>query len=69
MILLNEHGLELGVGADKTERELKMRDIRRAALTTILIVSFAAIAWAQAAAVPASSSTPEAQPGLCVANC
>jgi hypothetical protein len=43
-----------------------MRDIRRAALTTILIVSFAAIAWAQASAVPASSATPETKPGLVV---
>jgi hypothetical protein len=43
-----------------------MRNIYRTALTTILIVSFAAIAWAQASAVPASSATPEAQPGLIV---
>ena len=43
-----------------------MRNIRRAALTAILMVSFATIAWAQASAVPASSATPEAQPGLVV---
>ena len=43
-----------------------MRNLRHAALTAILIVSFAAIAWAQASAVPASSGTPEAQPGLIV---
>ncbi len=41
-----------------------MRNICRAALTTILIVSFAGIAWAQAAAVPASSATAEAQQGI-----
>jgi hypothetical protein len=43
-----------------------MRNIRSAALTAILIVSFAAIAWAQASAVPASSATSEAQPGFLV---
>jgi len=43
-----------------------MRNIRRAALTAMLIVSFAAIAWAQASAVPASRTTPEAQPGIVV---
>jgi len=40
-----------------------MCKICRAALTTILIISFAAIAWAQASAVPASSSTSETQQG------
>lgn len=43
-----------------------MRNIYRAALTAILIVSFAAIAWAQASAVPASSATPEARQGIVV---
>ncbi len=43
-----------------------MRNICCAALATILIVSFAAIAWAQASAVPGSSATSEAQPGIVV---
>ncbi len=41
-----------------------MRKICRAALTTMLIISFAAIAWAQASALPASSATSEAQQGI-----
>jgi len=40
-----------------------MRKICRAALTTMLIISFAAIARAQASAVPAASSTSETQQG------
>ena len=43
-----------------------MCNICRAALTTILIVSFAAIAWAQTSAVPPSSATSEAQQGTVV---
>ncbi|MGD0291986.1 MAG: hypothetical protein ABSC63_20460 [Candidatus Binataceae bacterium] len=43
-----------------------MRNIRRAALTTILIVSFAASAWAQASPVPTSSATSDAQHGTVV---
>ena len=43
-----------------------MRNICRAALTAILIVSFAAMAWAQASAAPASSATPEAAQGILV---
>jgi hypothetical protein len=54
------------IGADETERKLQMHNIWRAALTTIMIVSFAAIAWAQASAVPASSAACEAQPGIVV---
>jgi len=38
-----------------------MRKICNAALTTILIISFAGIAWAQASAVSASNSTSETQ--------
>jgi hypothetical protein len=41
-----------------------VRNIWRAALTTILIVSFATITWAQASTVPASSAISEAQPGI-----
>ena len=40
-----------------------MSKICRAALISILIISFAVIAWAQASAFPASSASPEAQPG------
>ncbi len=43
-----------------------MSSICRAALTTILIVFFAEIAWAQPSAVPASSASSEARPGFLV---
>lgn len=41
-----------------------MCKICRAALTTMLIISFAAIAWAQASALPASGANSEAQQGI-----
>jgi hypothetical protein len=43
-----------------------MRNIFRAILTAMLIVSFSAIARAQTSALAASSSTSEAQPGIVV---
>ncbi len=64
--MVNEDAPEISVGADNTAGKLKMRKIRCAALTTILIVSFAAVAWAQASAVPASSATSVAEQGTVV---
>ncbi|MGB8412419.1 MAG: hypothetical protein WCE23_06295 [Candidatus Binatus sp.] len=43
-----------------------MRNVFRATLTTILFFFFAAIAWAQPSAVPASNATSEGQPGFLV---